>query len=82
MGYMSRYDKAYLDMYPYLRRYLPSPSASAASVLEIGLGYGTVAQALSERGWRCCGLDLANGPRSRWHATDYGCSERATSRNA
>ena len=31
-------------------------------MLEIGLGYGTVAQVLSERGWRYCGLDIANGP--------------------
>src|SRR5438094_815010 len=59
---LRRYDRAYMDMYPYLERYLPSPRAPRARVLEIGLGYGTVAQALAERGWRYHGLDIAEGP--------------------
>jgi SAM-dependent methyltransferase len=58
---LERFDAAYLGMYPYLDGYLPS-GPSGASLLEIGLGYGTVSQLLAPRGFDYHGLDIAPGP--------------------
>jgi ubiquinone/menaquinone biosynthesis C-methylase UbiE len=55
-----RFDRAYLDMYPYLQRYLPWNSGER--VLEIGLGYGTVGKLLAERNLDYHGLDISAGP--------------------
>ena len=57
---LARFDRAYLDLYPYLGRYLPWTSREG--VLEIGLGYGTVGQLLAERGLDYHGLDISPGP--------------------
>jgi SAM-dependent methyltransferase len=59
---LRRFDDAYLEMYPYLTGYLPSPEGNRLDLLEVGLGYGTVSQLLAERGFRYRGLDLAAGP--------------------
>ena len=59
---LRRLDAAYLDFYPYLASYLPSPGGGGSEVLEVGLGFGTVGQALAERGLRYHGLDIATGP--------------------
>jgi SAM-dependent methyltransferase len=58
---LARFDAAYLDFYPYLKGYLP-PSGASGRVLEIGLGYGTLGQALADRGLDYSGLDIAEGP--------------------
>lgn len=58
---LARFDAAYLAFYPYLVGYLPPPGASGR-VLEIGLGYGTLGQALADRGLDYSGLDIAEGP--------------------
>lgn len=58
---LRRFDRAYLQMYPYLDRYLPG-RVSGRRVLEIGLGFGTVGQLLAERGADYVGVDLAEGP--------------------
>ena len=58
---LARFDAAYLDFYPYLEGYLPPPGSSGR-VLEIGLGYGTLGQALAARGLDYSGLDIADGP--------------------
>jgi SAM-dependent methyltransferase len=57
---LARFDRAYLDIYPYLERYLPWRSGER--VLEIGLGYGTVGQLLAGRGLNYHGLDISQGP--------------------
>jgi SAM-dependent methyltransferase len=57
---LGRFDRAYLDIYPYLARYLPWRSGER--LLEIGLGYGTVGQLLAERGLDYHGLDISPGP--------------------
>jgi SAM-dependent methyltransferase len=57
---LARFDRAYLEMYPYLERYLPWRSGER--VLEIGLGYGTVGGMLAERGLDYHGLDISPGP--------------------
>src|ERR1700704_2730176 len=59
-GSLARFDQAYLDLYPYLQRYLPWHSGER--VLEIGLGYGTVGQLLAARGLDYHGLDISPGP--------------------
>jgi SAM-dependent methyltransferase len=58
---LARFDAAYLDFYSYLESYLPPPGTSGR-VLEIGLGYGTLGQALAQRGLDYSGLDIAEGP--------------------
>ena len=59
---LARFDGAYMDLYPYLGRYLPWNAGER--VLEIGLGYGTVGQLLAERGLDYHGLDISPGPVS------------------
>jgi SAM-dependent methyltransferase len=59
---LERFDRAYLDAYPYLEGYLPRPERGRDRLLEIGLGYGTVSQLLAERGIDYHGLDIAPGP--------------------
>jgi len=63
---LRRFDEAYMDAYPYLDGYLPTPSPAPASagerLLEVGLGYGTVSQIVAERGFDYNGLDIAEGP--------------------
>ena len=57
---LARFDRAYLDIYPYLERYLPWRAGER--LLEIGLGYGTVGQLLAERNLDYHGLDISPGP--------------------
>jgi ubiquinone/menaquinone biosynthesis C-methylase UbiE len=58
---IARFDRAYFDYYPYLLGYVPEGIAGKR-VLEIGLGYGSLSQALAERGADYNGLDIAEGP--------------------
>lgn len=59
---LQKFDQWYCDMYPYLPDYIPYAAMKDKDVLEIGLGYGTVAQKLAETGARYNGLDIAQGP--------------------
>jgi SAM-dependent methyltransferase len=59
---LERFDRAYLDLYPYLAGYLRAPESAGLRVLEIGLGYGTVAALLARAGADYHGLDIAAGP--------------------
>ena len=59
---LARFDRYYLDLYPYLEGYLPEKGAGEERLLEIGLGYGTVSQILASRGFDYNGLDIAPGP--------------------
>jgi SAM-dependent methyltransferase len=59
---LERFDQAYLDLYPYLPGYLRAPDMCGRRVLEIGLGYGTVAELLACAGADYHGLDIAEGP--------------------
>jgi SAM-dependent methyltransferase len=56
---LRRFDAAYLEFYPYLAGYLPS---ATGTVLEVGLGFGTVGQLVAERGLEYHGVDIAEGP--------------------
>jgi SAM-dependent methyltransferase len=59
---LERFDRAYLDLYPYLAGYLRAPAMAGRRVLEIGLGYGTVAELLARAGADYHGIDIAEGP--------------------
>lgn len=59
---LKRFDNWYFNLYPYLDSYIPFDSINGKTVLEIGLGYGTVSQRLAESGAIYTGLDIAQGP--------------------
>jgi SAM-dependent methyltransferase len=59
---LRRFDDAYLDLYPYLERYLDASEIAGREVLEVGLGYGTLSGRLAELGAELHGLDIASGP--------------------
>ncbi len=59
---LEAFDRAYLASYPYLLGYLDRFELAGRRVLEIGLGYGTLGQAIVGRGAEYHGLDIAAGP--------------------
>lgn len=59
---LKRFDDWYMDFYPYLNTHIPFEKMAGKRVLEVGLGYGTVAQRLAEAGADYHGLDIAQGP--------------------
>lgn len=59
---LKRFDDWYMDFYPYLVRHIPFQDMRGRDVLEVGLGYGTVAQKIAEAGANYVGLDIAAGP--------------------
>jgi SAM-dependent methyltransferase len=59
---LARFDRGYFALYPYLERYLRGPEMPGCRLLEIGLGYGTVAEYLARAGADYHGLDIASGP--------------------
>ena len=61
-GELARFDAAYLALYPYLLGYFPREWVQGRQVLEVGLGYGTLSEALARMGADYHGLDIAAGP--------------------
>jgi len=59
---LKKFDDWYFDFYPYLYTHIPFTQVADRKVLEIGLGYGTVAQKLMDSGAQYHGLDIAAGP--------------------
>lgn len=59
---LKRFDDWYFQFYPYLADHIPFDRIKGRKVLEIGLGYGSVAQRLAEAGASYTGLDIAGGP--------------------
>lgn len=59
---LKKFDDWYFAFYPYLFVHIPFEDVKNKDVLEVGLGYGTVAQRLAEAGARYQGLDIAAGP--------------------
>lgn len=59
---LRKFDEWYFNFYPYLARHIPFERIKGRRVLEVGLGYGTVAQRLAESGADYFGLDIADGP--------------------
>lgn len=56
------FDNAYFNYYPYLLTHVPVHTMKGKKVLEIGLGYGSLAQKIAESGADYTGLDIAAGP--------------------
>jgi SAM-dependent methyltransferase len=81
-----RFDEAYMRIYPYLWRYLELDRVRGQRVLEIGLGFGTVGQLLSEAGAVYHGVDIAPGPvqmmRQRLAWAGRGADDRVQQGNA
>jgi SAM-dependent methyltransferase len=59
---LRRFDDWFFAFYPYLDAHLPFQTLRDRRVLEVGLGYGTVAQRIAESGADYTGLDIAPGP--------------------
>jgi SAM-dependent methyltransferase len=59
---LARFDEAYFALYPYLVSYFPPEAVEGKRLLEIGLGYGTLGEALARLGADYHGLDLAAAP--------------------
>lgn len=59
---LKKFDDWYFAFYPYLFDHIPFDELKGKDVLEVGLGYGTVAQRLAEAGANYSGLDIAAGP--------------------
>jgi SAM-dependent methyltransferase len=59
---LQRFDDAYFAFYPYLLPIVRPERWSGKSVLEIGLGYGSLSQRLAEAGANYRGLDIAENP--------------------
>src|SRR5262245_4508455 len=59
---LKKFDDWFLAYYPYVFLHIPFDELKDKEVLEVGLGYGTIAQRLAESGARYTGLDIADGP--------------------
>lgn len=59
---LARFDRWYLDFYPYLDTHVRPEELRGSRVLEVGLGYGTVAERLARCGADYVGLDVSPGP--------------------
>jgi SAM-dependent methyltransferase len=59
---LAHFDEAYFALYPYLLDYFPRATVEGRRLLEIGLGYGTLGEALARLGADFHGLDLAAAP--------------------
>ena len=82
---MALFDRAYMELYPYLARYIPSGALGGKRVLEVGLGYGTLGQILARSAGEYHGVDMAAGPAAmmlhrlqRLGNAVRGCAARAS----
>ncbi len=61
---LKRFDDAYLSLYPYLPPILRESLLGSDLHPRNRLGYGTLGQAMIERGYQYWGIDIADGPVS------------------
>lgn len=59
---LKKFDDWYMKFYHYLDKHIPFSNFAGKSILEVGLGYGTVSQRIVESGAVYSGLDIAAGP--------------------
>lgn len=59
---LKKFDDWYMAFYPYLYDHIPFERMRGKKVMDVGLGYGTVAQKLAEAGADYHGLDIAAAP--------------------
>lgn len=62
---LRRFDVAYMKKFPYLKQYLKN--LHHKKVLEIGIGYGTLGQAIAMKGADYHAMDIAEGPVRLMH---------------
>lgn len=61
---LRKFDEWFFGFYPYLRSFIDRSICSSISVLEVGLGYGSVASYIAKSKYQYTGLDIADGPVS------------------
>lgn len=61
-GTLAAFDRFFFEFYPYLDRHIPFSAVNGKTVLEVGLGMGSVSERLASAGARLTGLDIASGP--------------------
>ena len=59
---LKRFDDWYFGFYPYLFPFVSASGLAGRRALEVGLGYGSLAQKIAEAGADYTGLDIAAGP--------------------
>jgi SAM-dependent methyltransferase len=59
---LKRFDDWFFEFYPYLCEHVKLDELSGLEVLEVGLGYGSLAQRIAASGAGYTGLDIARGP--------------------
>jgi SAM-dependent methyltransferase len=59
---LSKFDREYFHMYPYLKPYFSIKLLVDSSVVEFGLGYGSLSQFLAKNSKTYVGIDIAEGP--------------------
>jgi SAM-dependent methyltransferase len=59
---LARFDDWYFNFYPYLLPFVDLTACCGKRALEVGLGYGSLSQALAEARGIYTGLDIAPGP--------------------
>ena len=57
---LQRFDDAYFEYYPYLKKYITNENLVNKKVLEIGLGFGTLGQFIAAQNCDYYGLDIAS----------------------
>jgi ubiquinone/menaquinone biosynthesis C-methylase UbiE len=61
---LRKFDEWFFGFYPYLRSFIDRSIIGSKSVLEVGLGYGSVASYIAQSNFQYTGLDIAHGPVS------------------
>lgn len=59
---LAKYDESFFYYEPWFFDHVPLAQFDGKDVLEVGLGYGSLAQKIAESGARFTGLDIAQGP--------------------
>ena len=59
---LAEFDRNYMAFYPYLNEFLEAATSGADSVVEVGLGLGTVSRRLAQMGLDYVGIDVAKQP--------------------
>ena len=59
---LALFDRAYFDLYPYLRPLIDRAGVKDSNVLEIGLGFGSVGQYIAKQSSSYHAVDIAESP--------------------
>ena len=59
---LAKFDTAYFEFYPFLKKYIDKAITNGGHVLEIGLGYGSVGNYIARNKLVYSGLDISDAP--------------------